>query len=178
MRHVALAGAFGAMALGLLTGAVLRPLEARSDEIAAGPQLIYSNPRAYGPEADNVGWWSAGSGPVGDWVYGTDWVHPKMEQPVMTTAWQEPQAVEVAITAPAAPATYVSIAPTTYNVPTVDGDVRGRSSVSVWRAQAAAQDGRELGQLGEAAAQRTALNRTVELDNANRPLDPEVDHPG
>ena len=111
MRTVVWSGALGAMALGLLSGMAINP--GPSDGDIAGPQLVYSSARQTAPANDSAGWWSVREGPVGEWVYGTDWVHPKIDPIPEQVALQEPAPTETAPTPAVAPVAYVSIVPTT-----------------------------------------------------------------
>lgn len=198
MRSVVYGGALAALLIGLTTGMAIKPQAGDTDENGKGPQLVYST--AHGDDNDRgEGWWSVRNGPVGDWVYGTDWLHPKDPPAVYETAWAEPAPVELAPTPTVAPAAYVPPTPTVYTVPSIHGDVR---AVSVWRGETTPQDGGQRlevsvrddqgrGQIDDAAhrtdpraqidkagAERAPLHRSVELDNPDRAQHANVDDAG
>ena len=89
MRSVALLGAVGALILGLTTGLALRPHDGDADSNDKGPQQVFSTAHGDASKQDGEGWWSVRAGPVGDWVYGSDWVHPKDAVAVFETAFVE-----------------------------------------------------------------------------------------
>src|SRR5436190_14382295 len=103
MRSVALMGCLGALTMGLATGMILRPPSGAEGDII-GPQLVYSTASGVDNERGE-GWWTVRDGPVGDWVYGTAWVHPK--DPVYDPAATDLSPIELAPTPLPAPAAYV-----------------------------------------------------------------------
>lgn len=193
-------GALGAAILGLSSGMILQPTAGEVWTGPKGPQLVYSAERAYGPQAPSTGWASIGPGPVGDWVYGTDWVHPKPpSENYQTAAYVEPAPLEdTPVAPPAAPPVYQSVA-ARYTIPSVDGS---GVAVSVWRdvepaadhrgqlRQVIVVDDQRRGQVddlshrpdpgpqaGEPLAKRSTLDRLGELHDADGAQGPDVDHP-
>lgn len=201
MRSVVLSGAAGALFLGLTTGVALRPHDGDQSDTPKGPQLVYSGERTYGPERPSEGWWSVGTGPIGDWVFGTRWTHPEVESAYSPSLAEASPPEEQPAPVPALGLASASIGPTTYAVPRADEGVRD-ARVSVWRPQPAANDGGERGevglayyerrrqvddlphrpdpgaQFGEARTERPSLDRGVELDHADRAQYPDVDDAG
>lgn len=187
------------MVLGLSLGLVLKP-NGDGDGNPKGPQQLFSTGHAAGDSQEAVGWWSVRNGPVGDWVYGTDWVHPK-DITLTEAATSEPAPMaEIASSPPAQQAVaYLPPQASLYSAASVSGDIR---DVSVWRGETRAQDGGQRIQVGvfddqrrgqvddaahrpdpgaqpgESGAERTPLDRRLELDNADGPHHADVGDAG
>lgn len=80
-------GAPYVVAAGLLLGAALQPQLAVSDQ-PGGPQMLMgvSAPRA----SDDMSWTASYSGPVPDYVLGTDWTRPPAYSEAAYTSAPEP----------------------------------------------------------------------------------------
>ena len=164
MHSLAVVGAFSAMVLGLTTGIVLKPGPGDGDERPKGPQQIFSSAHAYASAQPTEGWWTISAGNVGDWVYGTDWVHPK-DPPAI---YEEPAPTLASLDQPQ-PSPQDAGQP--LKISLIDDQGRGQIDDAAHRPDPGAQ-------LGETAAEGGPLHRTLKLDDADGAADPNVGDAG